>query len=184
MKTKKIVLVVVYLIVAGMGSVAFAAENGELDYYSIIYREVRGAAPGLGEEEVDWMTRAILYSSFKWGVDPILVTAVFEQESGFRMGAISGVGAIGIAQLMPRTAEGLGVNPYDPLENVDGGVHYLKIQLDTFAKYGVWRATYAVAAYNAGPGAVQRYGGVPPYNETMHYVACVSNIYGQIKLDF
>lgn len=151
-----------------------------VDYYSVIYREIERTNPSLGSEGIDWTTRAILWSSNKWNVDPILVTAMFKQESGFSMNAISPVGAVGIAQLMPSTAEGLGVNPYNALENIDGGVHYLKIQLDRFSGSGDWMATYAVAAYNAGPGAIQKYGGVPPYNETIDYVNSISAIYNQI----
>jgi soluble lytic murein transglycosylase-like protein len=113
-------------------------------------------------------------------VDPLLATAIFKQESGFSMNALSSQGAIGIAQLMPDTATSLGVNPYDPLQNIDGGIHYLRLQLDCFAGYGAWAATYAVAAYNAGPKAVQEYGGVPPYRETMDYVGCVSRIYSAL----
>ena len=96
------------------------------------------------------------------------------------MGSVSPVGAIGIAQLMPGTAEALGVNPCDPLQNVDGGVHYLRQQLDNFSGSGEWMTTFAVAAYNAGPGAIRKYGGVPPYSETINYVNSVSSIYRQL----
>lgn len=177
MKKKCLVVIMVCLITMGICGTVFAEE---VDYYSIIYQEVRSTSPGLGEEGADWVARAILWSCGRWGVDPILVTAVFKQESGFNMGATSPVGAIGIAQLMPGTAAGLGVDPYNALENVDGGVHYLKIQLDRFSGSGEWSTTYAVAAYNAGPGAVEKYGGVPPYGETVGYVNAISAIYRKL----
>lgn len=173
---KKVVVLLLFMFTFSIGSTAFAAP----DYYSVIYNEVLSTSPWLGEEGADWMARAILYSCSRWGVDPLLVTAVFKQESGFNMGSVSPVGAIGIAQLMPGTAEALGVNPCDPLQNVDGGVHYLRQQLDNFSGSGEWMTTFAVAAYNAGPGAIRKYGGVPPYSETINYVNSISSIYRQL----
>lgn len=157
---------------------AYANPSYDDPYYPQIYREVSSYNPN--PEESDWITRAILYSCARWQVDPRLVTAVFKQESGFSLTAVSPVGAYGIAQLMPDTAAGLGVNIYDPLDNIDGGVHYLRIQMDKFAGFGPWATTYAVAAYNAGPQAIIDYGGVPPYRETINYVACVSRFYNAL----
>jgi hypothetical protein len=98
---------------------------------------------------------------------PELVDAVARQESGYRAAAVSRVGALGVMQLMPATARALGVDPHDPAANLDGGAAYLKAQLDRFDG----RIDLALAAYNAGPGAVLRHGGVPPYRETEAYVA-------------
>lgn len=109
----------------------------------------------------------------KYGVDPKLVSAVAEVESGFEQGAISATGAVGVMQLMPETAASLGVNPYDATQNINGGARYLRQMLDTFD--GDLRK--AVAAYNAGPEAVKEYGGVPPYGETQRYVSSVLDLY-------
>ena len=116
---------------------------------------------------------AIEAAAGKYGVDPKLVSAVAEVESGYEQGAISATGAVGVMQLMPETAESLGVNPYDAAQNIEGGAKYLKQMLDTFG--GDVRK--AVAAYNAGPEAVHEYGGVPPYSETQQYVSSVLDLY-------
>jgi soluble lytic murein transglycosylase-like protein len=106
----------------------------------------------------------------KHGIDPALLAGLVKQESGFDPNAGSSAGARGLTQLMPATAAGLGVtNVLDPIQNLDGGAKYLRQQLDAFGG----DVTRALAAYNAGPGAVQRYGGVPPYAETQNYVRIV-----------
>lgn len=102
-------------------------------------------------------------------LDPALVRAVVQAESGFNPRAVSPAGAKGLMQLMDSTAQALGVrDPFDPVQNVAGGTRYLRQMLDLFGDERL-----ALAAYNAGPGAVQRYGGVPPYAETQRYVATV-----------
>lgn len=105
----------------------------------------------------------------KYGVDADLLAAVAKQESGYDPKAVSPAGAQGLMQLMPATAKGLGVtNSFDPAQAVDGAARLLSDLLDRFG-----RTDLALAGYNAGPGAVLRYGGVPPYPETQNYVRSI-----------
>ena len=119
------------------------------------------------------LARVIHAAAQKYAVDPKLVSAVAEVESGGDQNAVSPAGAVGVMQLMPDTAAGLGINPYDMKSNVEGGAKYLREMLDTFDG----DVKKAVAAYNAGPNAVKAYGGVPPYAETQNYVTSVLDIY-------
>ena len=129
------------------------------------------AATGVSELPADVPYGAeITAAAKKYGIDPALLAGLVKQESGFNPSAGSPAGARGLTQLMPATAAGLGVsNVLDPAQNLDGGAKYLRQQLDAFGG----DVTRALAAYNAGPGAVQRYGGVPPYAETQNYVRAV-----------
>jgi soluble lytic murein transglycosylase-like protein len=122
------------------------------------------AAAGAGESTYDGL---IADAAQRNGVDPALLKGLIRQESNFDPAARSSAGATGLTQLMPATAARLGVgDTSDPAQAIEGGARYLRQQLDRFGG----DQAKALAAYNAGPGAVQRFGGVPPYAETQGYV--------------
>lgn len=124
--------------------------------------------------------RLIVQIATRHRVQPALVKAVIAAESNFQPNAVSRVGAQGLMQLMPATAAELGVDrPFGVLENIDGGVRYLRTLLD---RYG--ELSHSLAAYNAGPAAVDRYRGVPPYRETQAYVKRVLEYYGGYRGEF
>ncbi len=120
----------------------------------------------------------IAAAAAKYGLDPALLAGVVKQESNFNPNAQSGVGAKGLTQLMDATARGLGVtNSFDPAQSLDGGAKFLSGLLKQF--HG--DPSLALAAYNAGPGAVQKYGGIPPYQETQRYVPQVLGYTAQFR---
>jgi soluble lytic murein transglycosylase-like protein len=125
--------------------------------------------------------RLVSKAGSAWNVDPALLKAIIASESGFIAGATSRAGAEGLMQLMPATAAALGVtNAYNPRQNVWGGARYLRSLLDRFGG----DVEKAVAAYNAGPAAVEKYAGVPPYTETQNYVKNVLAGYAKYKAQF
>lgn len=145
-----------------------------------VYEPYRNAVaklnPRLSSKQVEEITLSILGYSEMYGIDPRLVIALIIAESNFNINATSPKGAMGLGQLMPGTARGLGVsNAYDPQQNIAGCV---KLMSGHLSKYG--QLSLALSAYNAGPGAVKKYGGVPPYRETQNYVAKVTAIYNAL----
>ncbi len=139
-------------------------------------RVVRRYNPALSPSLVENIVRSILYYSWQYGIDPRLVMAVIAVESGFQVHAKSPAGAYGLGQLMPATWQALRINPADPIANIYGTVRVLRSHLD---RYGHRNLPLALAAYNAGRGAVARYGGIPPFAETQWYVLNVQALYAR-----
>jgi soluble lytic murein transglycosylase-like protein len=122
----------------------------------------------------------VTQAAVRAGLPPELVHSLAKAESDYQTNALSNKGAIGLMQLMPGTAAALGVNPHDPEQNADGGAAYLR---DLLIRYqdDPHQVSKAVAAYNAGPGAVDRYNGIPPYPETVSYVRRVLKQYEKAR---
>jgi soluble lytic murein transglycosylase-like protein len=128
-----------------------------------------GAGAGAGAGSIPYQG-LIQAAAQKYGIDPALLAGVVKQESNFNPTARSASGALGLTQLMPATARGLGVSdPTDPAQSLDAGARFLSGLLKQFNG----NASLALAAYNAGPGAVEKYGGIPPYQQTQQYVPAV-----------
>lgn len=148
---------------------------------------IRASNARLTEKQVDDITTAILRSSEQMDVDPRLIVALIIAESSFDPGATSRTGAMGLGQIMPGTAADIGLtNPYDPVQNIQGAVYLLKTRLDKYsgnAAQGDLQMRHihlALAAYNAGMGAVKRYNGIPPYRETRNYIKKIERLYRQL----
>lgn len=156
--------------------------NAGASSFSQMVQSAMGTQPGptLGRVVVPsaQIDKLVSANAANWNVDPDLVKAVIANESGFNANATSSTGAQGLMQLEPATAASVGVtDPYDPAQNVAGGTRYLRGLLDRFHN----DPRLAVAAYNAGPGAVEKYNGVPPYAETQNYVQNVLASYAKYR---
>jgi soluble lytic murein transglycosylase-like protein len=140
--------------------------------------------PSLGEDRAELLARTTIREADAQGIDARLLVAVIAVESSWRPSAISPAGARGLGQLMPATALGLGVDPDDPLDNIHGVAVHLRWLLERYA--GLDRDDRyidALAAYNAGAAAIERYGGVPPYPETRAYVRRVIALWARLSGD-
>lgn len=126
--------------------------------------------PSLGQEAAREIAQAIEESSDRHSMDPLLIAALIAQESRFRPQVVSPGGAVGLGQILPSTAATLGVNPYRASDNIEGCARYLAALCRRW-KYREDKTELALASYNAGPGAVEKYGGIPPYRITQRYVA-------------
>ena len=144
---------------------------------NLIQRYVNSENPSMSFDEAGGIAKAILYYSYKYNVDPLIMSALIDTESKFNQNAVSSAGAIGMGQLLPSTASALGVNPYDTLQNIEGACSYMATQLNNFN--GDTRL--ALAAYNAGSDAIKQYGSVPPFEETQNYVTQITQKYSQLS---
>jgi soluble lytic murein transglycosylase-like protein len=132
--------------------------------------------PRLSAGQARWLGAAVLEASTRYRLDPRLLASVVYIESRFNHQSISSAGAEGLGQLMPGTAEGLGIDPRDPLQNLFGAAGLLRLNLEEFRNLPL-----ALAAYNAGSGAVRRWNGIPPYAETQWYVWAVLWVYDGLR---
>jgi soluble lytic murein transglycosylase len=174
-------------VVSGADIYRYVDRDGVIHYsntqpdekFTLYLREGRKTAPRApGAELVDpsWMTGYVDRFSRANDLPPALVHAIIKAESNGKRNAVSPKGAKGVMQLMPFTSKRLRVSdPFDPIENIEGGIKYIKELLVTFEG----NLTNTIAAYNAGPAAVRKYGGVPPYQETRLYVRRVMDLYRQ-----
>lgn len=166
----------IYKFVDGEGVVHFT--NVQPDgKYRLYLREGARSQPRVKSSGYDgngWMAEYVNRYCKAHDLSPALVHAIIKAESDGQRKAVSSKGAKGVMQLMPFTSKRMNVgDPFDPIENIEGGIRYIKELLATFDG----DITHAVAAYNAGPGAVKKYGGVPPYKETRLYVQRVLSLY-------
>lgn len=168
----------IYRSVDGDGVVHFSNTQPD-EKFTLYLREGPKAAPPAPASALpgaSWMTGYVDRFSRANDLPPALVHAIIKAESNGQRKAVSPKGARGVMQLMPFTSKRMQVaDPFDPIENIEGGIKYIKELLVTFEG----NLTNTVAAYNAGPGAVRKYGGVPPYQETRLYVRRVMDLYRQ-----
>lgn len=169
---RRFVAIAPIILVALLGSLAPAmaaahpvpATPQTIAVYATVLRHINPQMPGWQSRD---LARRVLVSAERWRLDTNMLIAIVTVESSWHTHAVSSAGAIGLGQLMPGTAAGLGVNPRDPTQNLLGAARYLRGLLQ---RYGPHHYDWVFAAYNAGPHAVNKYGGIPPYDETQAYV--------------
>jgi soluble lytic murein transglycosylase-like protein len=172
----KILWADIYRYVDEEGVVHYSNAPNDRKYELYLRAGPREAPPGARGASPEWMSEYVERFARANNLSPALVKAIIKAESGGNRMAVSPKGAQGMMQLMPFTAKHFKVSdPFDPIENIEGGVKYIKELLDAFQG----NLVHALAAYNAGPAAVRRHGGIPPYRETQEYVKRVMKYYQQ-----
>jgi soluble lytic murein transglycosylase-like protein len=162
-------------------TVAASAQETEVSPEASYASVLRTINPHLQHHQSMAFARSIIADAQRTDLDPRLIMALVTVESSWRPNALSHSGARGLGQLMPTTAATLGVNPWDPAQNLRGASTYLRTLLDRFAGRGPNTMRFAIGAYNAGPQAVERFGGIPPYSETQNYVKRVLSVWRTIN---
>ena len=161
---------------ASVGSIPNFSKYVDTKVVQTIKNWVAGINGDYVGEALTNLASTIAYYAKEHKVDPLIMTALFTQESGFNPTARSYCGATGIAQFMPETAAGMGVDPYDVTSSINGACEYISNLMKSFGDYSL-----ALAGYNAGGGAVEKYGGIPPYSETVHYVNSITDMWAKLK---
>lgn len=187
-KMAKVIFIAMFVLSMGGGVMSYADIYKYVDENGVIHFTNTPAGGGykkiISESKKKYTNKSstnptdyhhiVVSKSEKYNMEPSLVKAVIRVESKGNSTAVSRKGAIGLMQLMPYTAEDMDVrNPFDPEENIDGGTRYLKYLLDKFDG----NLTLALAAYNAGPNTIEKFGGIPPIQETKKYVERVLSLY-------
>jgi soluble lytic murein transglycosylase-like protein len=166
----------IYRYVDEEGVVHYSNAPNDRKYELYLRAGPRESPPGAPGASLDWTSEYVERFARANNLSPALIKAIIKAESSGNRMAVSPKGAQGMMQLMPLTSKHFNVSdPFDPIENIEGGVRYFKELLDTFQG----NVVHALAAYNAGPTAVRRHGGIPPYRETQEYVKRVMKYYRQ-----
>lgn len=173
-------LILTLLIICILQINCFAATKADVNkLWNTYYTTAKYYNPSLSKKEVEDIVNNVIYYSYKYGLDPRFVMAVITIESMFNPRAVSPAGALGLGQIMPENLEAYGITrPFAPNENIRIMVRMLKLNYDRFANLPYTNRVHnTLAAYNAGYGAVMKYGGIPPYKETQNYVRKVIGIW-------
>jgi soluble lytic murein transglycosylase-like protein len=161
------------------GTAAAVANGDDEGQYAALLRTIN---PHLQVHQSIAYAHSLVVDAQRANLDPRLIVALVTVESHWHPNAISPVGARGLGQLMPGTAAILGVNAWDPSQNIRGATTYLRAMINHFASSGHNMMPFAIGAYNAGPRAVDRYHGIPPYTETQNYVRKVMAMWRKVKV--